>query len=167
VSWRDLILLGGGLFLIGKSVYEMHEKLEAAKAADEAKPGKVASFASVIVQIAIIDIIFSLDSVITAVGMVDQLWVMIVAMLLAVGLMIVAAEPISRFVERRPTIKVLALSFLILIGVLLVAEGLGQHLDKGYIYFAMAFAVAVELVNVQLRPTAPAVAAATAEAPKA
>jgi predicted tellurium resistance membrane protein TerC len=154
ISWRDLILLAGGTFLIGKSVFEMHEKLEHARAA---RSGGVpaakaaAGFASVIVQIAVIDIVFSLDSVVTAIGMVEELWVMVAAMLVAVGVMMVAAEPIARFVDRRPTVKVLALSFLILIGVLLVAEGLGQHIDKGYVYFAMAFAVGVELVNVRLR----------------
>lgn len=153
ISWRDIILLVGGAFLIAKSTFEMHEKLEHAK---EQQSGtgvakKAASFAQVIVQIAIIDIIFSLDSVITAVGMVDEVWVMITAMLVAVGVMLVAAEPIARFVDRRPTVKILALSFLILIGVMLVVEGLGQHIDKGYIYFAMAFSVGVELVNIRLR----------------
>jgi predicted tellurium resistance membrane protein TerC len=153
VSLRDLILLVGGIFLIGKSTFEMHEKLEHSKKHGDAAPPKAgtASFASVIVQIAIIDIVFSLDSVITAVGMVDHLWVMVVAMLIAVGVMMWFATPISDFVDKYPTIKVLALSFLILIGVLLVAEGLGQHLDKGYIYFAMAFSVAVEAVNIRLR----------------
>lgn len=153
VSLRDLILLVGGLFLIGKSTFEMHEKLEHSKktGGESAPKAGTAGFASVIVQIAIIDIVFSLDSVITAVGMVDQLWVMVVAMLIAVGVMMWFATPISDFVDKYPTIKVLALSFLILIGVLLVAEGLGQHLDKGYIYFAMAFSVAVEAINIRLR----------------
>lgn len=153
ISWRDIILLVGGLFLIGKSTIELHEKAAHTKADEPARPAKAASFAGVIAQIAVIDIIFSLDSVITAVGMVDDLWVMIAAVIAAVGIMLVAAEPIARFVDRRPTIKVLALSFLILIGVLLVAEGLGQHLNKGYIYFAMAFAVVVEAVNMRLRPS--------------
>jgi predicted tellurium resistance membrane protein TerC len=154
VSWRDIILLAGGVFLIGKSVVEMHEKLEHAKAERKGGPPVTqgaASFASVIAQIAVIDIVFSLDSVITAVGMVEDLWVMVTAMLIAVGVMMFAAGPISRFVDRRPTVKVLALAFLILIGVLLVAEALGQHIDKGYIYFAMAFAVGVEMVNMRLR----------------
>ena len=151
VSWRDIILLVGGAFLIGKSTIEMHEKLMRPGADHHGPAAAAASFASVIAQIAIIDIVFSLDSVITAVGMVEEIWVMVVAMLIAVGVMMVAAEPIARFVDRWPTIKVLALSFLILIGVLLVAEGLGQHIDKGYIYFAMAFAVGVELINMQLR----------------
>lgn len=152
ISWRDLILLAGGLFLIGKSTVEMHEKLEHARAEHRgATPvAVVTSFWKVILQIAIIDLIFSLDSVVTAVGMVEELWVMVVAMLIAVGVMMFAAEPISRFVDRRPTVKVLALSFLILIGVLLVAEGLGQHIDKGYIYFAMAFSVFVEMLNLRV-----------------
>ena len=155
VSWRDIILFGGGTFLIGKSVMEMHEKLEEARHAAthgvERKPGKTSSFARVIFTIAVVDIIFSLDSVITAVGMVDELWVMVTAMIIAMLVMMMFAEPISRFVNKHPTIKVLALSFLILIGVLLVAESLGQHIDKGYIYFAMAFAVGIEMINMRLR----------------
>jgi predicted tellurium resistance membrane protein TerC len=155
VSWRDIILLAGGLFLIGKSTFEMHKKVEEAKAehAGEAvaTPSKAASFGWTIVTIAVIDIVFSLDSVITAVGMVEQVWVMVVAMVLAMLVMLYFAGPIADFVERHPTIKVLALSFLILIGVMLVAEGLGQHIDKGYIYVAMAFALVVELVNMRLR----------------
>jgi predicted tellurium resistance membrane protein TerC len=151
ISVRDLVLLIGGLFLIGKSTKEIREKIEHADAGPNAAK-KAASFVSVILQIAIIDIIFSLDSVITAVGMVEELWVMILAMVIAVGVMVAFAEPISRFVDKNPSIKVLALSFLILIGVLLVAEGLGQHVDKGYIYFAMAFAVVIELINMRLRP---------------
>lgn len=154
VSWRDLILLGGGLFLIGKSVREMHEKLEEARAegTGQAAPAiKPAGFAKTIVMIAVIDIVFSLDSVITAVGMVEQLWVMVVAMVIAMLVMLWFSGPISRFVDKHPTIKVLALAFLILIGVMLVAEGLGQHIDKGYIYFAMAFAVGIEMINMRLR----------------
>lgn len=154
ISWRDLILFTGGLFLIGKSVREMHEKLEAAKEAHPgafSPPAVAASFGQVIATIAVIDIIFSLDSVITAVGMVDELWVMVVAMLIAMTVMMVFAEPIARFVNQHPTLKVLALAFLILIGVMLVAEALGQHLDKGYIYFAMSFAVVVEMINMRLR----------------
>jgi predicted tellurium resistance membrane protein TerC len=156
VSWRDLILLCGGLFLIGKSTHEMHAKVEEAK--EEAKVGapphtvpKVASFGWTIATIAVIDIVFSLDSVVTAVGMVEQVWVMMVAMVLAMLVMLYFAGPIGEFVERHPTIKVLALSFLILIGVMLVAEGLGQHMDKGYIYVAMGFALVVELINMRLR----------------
>ena len=156
ISWRDIILLVGGGFLIVKSVMEMHHKMEESRhraaAGGPAKPTKAVSFAKVIVQIAIIDIVFSLDSVITAVGMVDNLYVMISAMVIAMLVMLVFAGPISNFVDKYPTIKVLALSFLILIGVLLVAEGLGQHIDKGYVYFAMAFGVGVEMVNIFLRP---------------
>jgi len=154
VSGRDLILLAGGLFLIGKSVREMHEKLEHAKADRAGGPAAAArpvSFAGTIATIAVIDIVFSLDSVITAVGMVEQLWVMVVAMVVAMLVMMVFAGPIAAFVDRHPTIKVLALAFLILIGVLLVAEGLGQHIDKGYIYFAMAFSVGIEMINMRLR----------------
>jgi predicted tellurium resistance membrane protein TerC len=159
VSWRDIILFVGGLFLIGKSVVEVHKKLEEAKAehaaahdaAPSPPPSKPASFAWTIVTIAIIDIVFSLDSVITAVGMVEQVWVMVIAMTIAMLVMLYFAGPIGRFVEKYPTVKILALSFLILIGVMLVAEGLGQHIDKGYIYAAMAFAVVVEMINMQLR----------------
>jgi len=151
ISIRDLVLFLGGLFLVAKSTKEIHEKV--AKSDDGPKAGKkTANFWSVIVQIAIIDIIFSLDSVVTAVGMVEELWIMITAMLIAVAVMVIFAEPISRFVDRNPSIKILALSFLILIGALLVAEGLGQHIDKGYIYFAMAFAVVIEFINMKLRP---------------
>ena len=152
VSMRDLILLLGGLFLLYKSVKEMHEKLEAAGSGPETtKPPRTVSYASVLFQIAVLDIVFSLDSVITAVGMVDQVWVMIVAMVIAMLVMMVFAGRISGFVSRHPTIKVLALAFLILIGVMLVAESLGQHINKGYIYFAMAFAVAIEMFNLRLR----------------
>ncbi len=156
ISWRDIILLVGGGFLIVKSVMEMHHKLEEsrhkAQAGGSAKPTKTASFAKIIVQIAIIDIVFSLDSVITAVGMVDNVYVMVAAMVIAMLVMLAFAGPISNFVDKYPTIKVLALSFLILIGVLLVAEGLGQHIDKGYVYFAMAFGVGVEMVNILMQP---------------
>ena len=149
ISLRDLILLVGGLFLIGKSVLEMHEKFEAAERMKVEKSASPANFAKVLVQIAIIDIVFSLDSVITAVGMVEELWVMIAAMVLAMLVMLVFAGVIADFVARHPTLKVLALSFLILIGVMLTAEGLGQHMNKGYIYFAMAFAVVVEMINLK------------------
>ncbi|HKA06248.1 MAG TPA: TerC family protein [Gemmataceae bacterium] len=152
VSLRDLILMAGGVFLIGKSVREIHEKLEAAKETGEpVAPGKAASFGGVLIQIAILDIVFSLDSVITAIGMVDIVWVMILAMVIAMLVMMVFAGSVSEFVAKHPTIKVLALAFLILIGVLLVAESLGQHIDKGYIYFAMAFAVGIEMINLRLR----------------
>jgi predicted tellurium resistance membrane protein TerC len=153
VSLRDLILLAGGLFLLYKSVREMHEKLEAAREGTQEQLNlpKTSSFGAVLVQIAVLDIVFSLDSVITAVGMVDEVWVMIVAMVIAMFVMMIFAGSISNFVGRHPTIKVLALAFLILIGVMLVAESLGQHINKGYIYFAMAFAVVIEMVNMRLR----------------
>jgi predicted tellurium resistance membrane protein TerC len=151
ISGRDLILLGGGLFLLWKSVHEIHNALEA----EEDEHGSVrATFAGVLVQIAIIDIVFSLDSVITAVGMADDVAVMIVAIVLAVGVMMVAARPIGDFVDRHPTIKMLALSFLILVGFALVGESLGFHVPKGYIYFAMAFSVGVELLNMRMRARA-------------
>ncbi len=157
VSGRDLIMLFGGLFLIGHSVKEVHENIEGAKQiGTEAVPatGTQPTFATVITQIALMDIIFSLDSVITAVGMVDadKVWVMIVAVVLSVGVMMLSSGPISRFVSAHPTVKVLALSFLILIGVMLVAEGLGTHINKGYVYFAMAFSLIVELLNMRMRP---------------
>jgi predicted tellurium resistance membrane protein TerC len=156
ISWRDIILLVGGGFLIVKSVMEMHHKLEESRQKAHpngpAKPVKAVSFAKIIVQIAVIDIVFSLDSVITAVGMVDNVKVMVAAMVIAMLVMLAFAGPISNFVDKYPTIKVLALSFLILIGVLLVAEGMGQHIDKGYVYFAMAFGVGVEMVNILMQP---------------
>ncbi|TDD01580.1 TerC family protein [Nonomuraea deserti] len=150
ISGRDLILLLGGLFLLAKSVTEIGHSMEA----PHVKGGKkvaAASFTSVILQIMVLDIVFSLDSVITAVGMVDELGVMIAAVVVAVLVMLFASGPISRFVDRHPSIKMLALAFLVLIGVLLVAEGLGQHIPKGYIYFAMAFSVVVELLNIRMR----------------
>lgn len=152
-SGRDLILLGGGLFLLGKAVWEIHDKLEGEMEVGT-KPVAVSLF-SVIAQIMILDMVFSLDSVITAVGMADELLVMIAAVVIAVGVMLVFAERISRFIESHPTMKILALSFLILIGTMLMLEGLGKHVEKGYIYFAMAFALAVELVNVAIRKRNP------------
>lgn len=149
ISGRDLILLLGGLFLLGKATYEIHERLEGEEGHASAKVA--ASFASVIIQILLLDIVFSLDSVITAVGMVDELWVMITAVVVAVGIMLWAAGPVSDFVNRHPTVKMLALSFLLLIGFSLVVEGLHQHIPKGYIYFAMGFSVFVELLNLRLR----------------
>ncbi len=149
VSGRDLILFGGGLFLLAKSTLEIHSSLEGEHEQREAK-GR-ATFTSVIVQIAIIDIVFSLDSVITAVGMADHVEVMIAAVIVAVLMMMFLAGPISDFVDRHPTLKMLALSFLILIGMALIGESLGFHIPKGYIYFAMAFSVAVELLNMQVR----------------
>ena len=149
ISGRDLILILGGLFLIGKSVYEIHDKLEGEEGHAS---GKVAaSFASVIVQIMILDIVFSLDSVITAVGMVDVLWVMIAAVMVSVGIMMASAETISNFVNQHPTVKMLALSFLLLIGTSLIMEGFEQHIPKGYIYFAMGFSIFVEMINLRLR----------------
>jgi predicted tellurium resistance membrane protein TerC len=150
VSGRDLVLLIGGLFLIWKSVREVHEKLEDEDGhATKGRPR--ASFASVIVQILLLDIVFSLDSVITAVGMADNIWVMIAAVIIALGVMLVFAGSISDFVNKHPTLKMLALSFLILIGVTLIGEGLHFHIPKGYIYFSMAFAFAVEMLNLKLR----------------
>lgn len=152
VSLRDIVLIIGGLFLIVKSTMEISHKLEEARhGEDHARPPRVSGFTSVIIQIAIIDIIFSLDSVITAVGMAKQVWVMVVAMVTAVVVMLLAAAPIGNFVSRHPTMKMLALSFLILIGVMLLADGFGQHIDRGYIYFAMGFSVLVELLNLKLR----------------
>jgi predicted tellurium resistance membrane protein TerC len=149
VSGRDLILIVGGLFLLWKSTNEIHDKLEGEDGAVTTRI--VPSFASVIVQILLLDIVFSLDSVITAVGMANVLWVMVTAIVLAVLVMLVATEPISAYVDQHPTIKVLALSFLLLIGISLVAEGFGQHLDKRYIYFAMGFSVFVEMINIRVR----------------
>jgi predicted tellurium resistance membrane protein TerC len=149
ISGRDLILIGGGLFLLAKSTMEIHSSLEGAEQEHKAK-GR-ASFASVVTQIAIIDIVFSLDSVITAVGMVDHVQVMIAAVIVAVFIMMFLAGPIANFVDRHPTIKVLALSFLIMIGTALIAEGIGFHISKGYIYFAMAFSLGVETINIRLR----------------
>jgi predicted tellurium resistance membrane protein TerC len=148
ISGRDLVLFGGGLFLIAKATYEIHDKLEGAERVARAVG---ASFAGVIVQIMLLDVVFSLDSVITAVGMVDDLAVMVLAVVVAVAFMMWFAEPVSSFVHRHPTIKMLALAFLLLIGVMLVAEGLHQHIPKGYIYFAMAFSLGVEMLNLRLR----------------
>jgi predicted tellurium resistance membrane protein TerC len=149
ISGRDLILILGGLFLLGKSTYEIHDRLEG----DEGHASRKihASFTSVIVQIMLLDIVFSLDSVITAVGMVDELWVMIAAVIIAVAIMMLSAEPISDFVHRHPTVKMLALSFLLLIGLSLLLEGFDHHIPKGYIYFAMGFSVFVEMINLRLR----------------
>jgi predicted tellurium resistance membrane protein TerC len=148
-SGRDLILLVGGLFLIAKATYEIHDKLEGEEGHGSARV--VASFAAVIIQVMLLDVVFSLDSVITAVGMANDLPVMVTAVVVAVGVMMVSAGAIGDFVERHPTIKILALSFLLLIGVSLMADGLRQHIPKGYIYFAMAFSVFVELINLRVR----------------
>ena len=154
ISGRDLILILGGLFLMAKSTHEIHDKLEGEEG--HASSRVAASFTSVIIQIMLLDIVFSLDSVITAVGMVDELWVMVTAVIIAVGIMMWSAEPISAFVHRHPTVKMLALSFLLLIGLSLLAEGFDHHIPKGYIYFAMGFSVFVEAINLRIRPkTAP------------
>lgn len=149
LSGRDLILLAGGLFLLWKATTEIHHRLEG-EPQEHSEPKRAPSFAAVIAQILLLDIVFSLDSVITAVGMADDLWVMVTAVIIAVLIMMVGAGPISDFVEEHPTVKMLALSFLLLIGVSLVAEGAGQHIPKGYIYFAMAFSVLVELLNLRV-----------------
>ena len=148
VSGRDLVLLVGGLFLMGKATFEIHERIEG----DEHGAGAAsaaASFAGVITQIMLLDIVFSLDSVITAVGMAEHIEIMVAAVIIAVAIMMVFATPVSEFVERHPTVKMLALSFLLLIGVMLVADGLGRHIPKGYIYFAMAFSLGVEMLNLR------------------
>ncbi len=155
ISGRDLILILGGLFLLFKSTLEIHEALEGAEEGEPAVVGKAgAGFLSIVVQIALIDIVFSLDSVITAVGMANQIPVMVIAIVLAVGVMMFAAKPIGEFVDHHPTIKMLALSFLVLIGVALVGEGFDLHIPKGYIYFAMAFSLGVEMVNMRMRAKA-------------
>jgi predicted tellurium resistance membrane protein TerC len=148
-SGRDLILIVGGLFLIAKATYEIHDKLEGS--GEHATRRAFASFGAVIAQVMVLDIVFSLDSVITAIGMANVLWVMVTAVVLAVLVMLLAAEPISAFVEEHPTIKILALSFLLLIGLSLLADGFGQHISKGYIYFAMGFSVFVEMINIRIR----------------
>jgi predicted tellurium resistance membrane protein TerC len=149
-SGRELVLLGGGLFLIAKATHEIHDKLEGT--AEEARPaGGTASFAATLIQILALDVVFSLDSVITAVGMAAHVWIMVVAMVASVAVMLVSADRVSDFIHRHPSMKMLALSFLLLIGVLLVAESLGKHVEKGYIYFAMAFAFLVEVLNIRVR----------------
>jgi predicted tellurium resistance membrane protein TerC len=149
VSGRDLILILGGLFLLAKSTLEIHERLEGEEGHSSARVAP--SFSAVILQIMVLDIVFSLDSVITAVGMADSLAIMVAAVVVAVAIMMLSAEPISAFVDRHPTVKVLALSFLLLIGVSLVGEGFGMHIPKGYIYFAMGFSVFVEMINLRVR----------------
>ncbi|WP_394821721.1 TerC family protein [Pendulispora albinea] len=160
ISGRDLILIGGGLFLIGKSSHEIYQKLEGQPADGPAAPPKASSAASVLLQIIGIDIVFSLDSVITAVGMANELWIMIVAMIAAVGVMLAFARAVGDFVERHPSVKLLALAFLLLIGFVLLGEGFGQHISKGFIYFAMAFALGVELLNMRFRNKQAAAASA-------
>lgn len=151
LSVKDFILLGGGLFLIYKAVKEIHHKLEGGHDSASAGDKKGLTIASVVAQILVIDVVFSIDSVITAVGMAKHVEVMIIAVILSVLVMLAYSGPVARFVDKHPTVKMLALSFLILIGVNLVAEGLGQHIEKGYTYFAMAFAVLVEMLNLKLR----------------
>jgi predicted tellurium resistance membrane protein TerC len=152
VSGRDLILLIGGLFLIGKAVHELHEGLEGED--EEVSRRGAPTLASILAQILLIDIVFSIDSVITAVGMADELAIMVIAMVLAVAFMLFASGPLATFVEQHPTVKVLALAFLVVIGINLVAEGMGQHIPKGYTYFAMAFSIAVEMLNIRMRKKA-------------
>ncbi len=149
ISGRDLIMLGGGLFLIGKATLEIHERLEGEESHASARTAP--SFSAVIAQIMLLDIVFSLDSVITAVGMAESISIMVTAVVLSVGIMMFSAEAISRFVSEHPTIKVLALSFLLLIGVSLIGDGLEMHVPKGYIYFAMGFSVFVEMINLRVR----------------
>lgn len=149
ISGRDLILLGGGLFLLAKSTHEIHRNLEGVE--EKTITGAAADFAAVLVQIAVIDIVFSLDSVITAVGLAQHLSIMILAIVVSVVVMIFAAAPVGDYVARHPTVKMLALSFLILVGFALMGEGLGLHIPKGYIYFAMAFSVGVEMLNIRIR----------------
>ncbi len=151
ISGRDLILLLGGLFLIAKATFEIHSKVSGDEHHADALNRKQASFRGILIQILILDLVFSLDSVITAVGMASEVLVMIIAMVIAVAVTLVSARGVSLFVEKHPTIKVLALSFLLMIGIMLVMEGLGTHVNKGYIYFAMAFSLAVELLNLRLR----------------
>lgn len=150
ISGRDLILIVGGLFLLGKSTYEIHDRLEGEPGHATARVA--ASFTAVVAQIVVLDAVFSLDSVITAVGMVDQLGVMVAAVVVAVGIMLISAGAIGAFVDRHPTVKMLALSFLLLIGLALLLDGFGQHISKGYIYFAMGFSLFVELLNLRMRP---------------
>ncbi len=149
ISGRDIILIVGGLFLLAKSTHEIHNSLEVVVESNHLK--KVSSFLSILVQIAVLDIVFSLDSVITAIGLVDHLSIMVIAVVISVGVMLVAAESIGNFVDNNPTIKMLSLSFLMLIGFTLMAEGFGVHVPKSYIYFAMAFSFAVEVLNIRVR----------------
>ena len=155
ISGRDLILLGGGLFLLYKSSQEIWENMEGPQFEESHQPKAAHSYAAVLGQIAVVDIIFSLDSVITAVGMAKHVPVMVLAIIIAVGVMMLAAKSIGEFVDRHPSVKMLALSFLILVGVALIGEGLNMHIPKGYIYFAMAFSVTVEMINIRVRKKLP------------
>ena len=151
VTGKDLVLIGGGLFLVAKAVIEIHKKTVGGEEAEVAEKARRASFAGVIAQIIVLDLVFSLDSVISAIGMVQQVWIMVVAMLVAVVFMTIFSGAISRFIDRNPTFKMLALAFLVMIGVVLVAGGFGQEVSKGYIYAAMVFALAVEVLNMRMR----------------
>ncbi len=151
ISGKDIILVGGGLFLLAKSTHEIHDKLEGTRHDPETGKAVVASFTKAMIQILLLDLVFSLDSVITAVGMADHVPVMITAIVIAIGVMMISAGAISRFIENRPTVKILALSFLLMIGIALIAEGLDFHIPKGYLYFAMAFSVMVEMLNLRVR----------------
>ena len=150
VSGRDLVLIAGGLFLIVKAIFEIHDRVEGSPHAPPATRAG-ATLAAVVIQITVMDVVFSLDSVITAVGMVDEVWIMVAAIVIAIVVMLIAMNAVSDFVERHPSVKILALAFLVIIGIVLVADGLGRHVPKGYIYFSMAFALAVELVNMRFR----------------
>ncbi|HEX7507718.1 MAG TPA: TerC family protein [Polyangia bacterium] len=151
-SGRDLVLLGGGLFLVGKATFEIQAKLESGDADHEPRPGsRVATLGSTVVQIALVDVVLSIDSVITAVGMAPRLWVMIAAMVLAMAMMVAAADKTTSFISRHPSMKILGLAFLILIGVMLVGDAMGHHLPRGYVYFAMGFSLMVELINIRVR----------------
>src|SRR5260221_910689 len=145
LSWRDLILIAGGVFLLVKATHEIHNEVESEREGE--KPAAMATFGAVVTQIAFIDIIFSLDSVITAVGMADHLWVMVTAVMIAMALMITAANPLSEFVSRQPTVKMLPVSFLLLIGTVLIADGLHFHIPQGYLYFSLAFSIGVQALN--------------------
>jgi len=166
ISGKQLILVGGGLFLIGKATFEIHDKLEGAEHGTKAAAA-VATMGSVLLQIVLIDVVFSLDSVITAVGMAQHIEIMIAAVMIAATVMLIFAGPISNFVAKHPTMKMLALAFLILIGVLLVAEAFDQHIDRGYIYFAMAFSLGVEILNMRMRAAAPPVELRHSQLPEA
>ena len=152
LSWRDIILIGGGVFLLVKGTHEIHNEVEGDHAEDDSAAAKGrAAFGAIVAQIAVVDIIFSLDSVITAVGMAEHLWVMILAIVIAMAMMLVASTPLANFVSSHPTVKMLALSFLMMIGVFLIADGLHFHIPKGYLYFSLAFSIAVEALNYTVR----------------
>jgi predicted tellurium resistance membrane protein TerC len=148
---RDLILIAGGIFLIYKSTTEIHEKLEGPEAEEEGTKKKTSTFQSVILQIVLLDIVFSFDSILTAIGLVDNVWIMVIAVVISLGIMLLAAKSISNFINKHPTVKILALSFLLMIGVLLFVEGFGVHVPKGYIYFAIFFSLVVEFLNLKMK----------------